>query len=506
MFFTEKSQQHLIFLLYLFISFFTIYFHEPWGDEAQAWLIARDASLEQMYDLMKYEGTPALWHLILIPFARLDMPYFSMHLIHWLFAVGIIYLFVYHSPFSILLKFSFSFSYFMTYEYLAKARNYNISILLLFILAILYNKRFQRPLLYAIFIALLCQTNLMSLAAAFALSLVFFIDFCLHFSKLPLSKWLYILCFVIIGISGLLAFLQIYPPQSATHVPRLNHPIVLSVQTSYEHYPTLYDVLVFFEETGYNTLNMILVILVLVAVQQKSINCFLLISWLFAFITQTLLPTLNFRHMGFYLIFSIVALWLKFVSNDPELFQNLAERYKKYACRLAAFICIFSMPLAFEFIRSDYVKPYSGAKETAEYILENHLDAFEIIGLTRVSIQAVLPYFPKEKKLWYPHLQDYGTFITWDKRFTSHRELAFEDFLKIIDEKKALPTTAPAFDFANSPILSPGLPDSCMLVLGMRRLQHHRLKLLYRNSVRALSFENYFLYLLYPSEIEEDKE
>ena len=50
--------------------------HEPWFDEALAWLIARDSSIyEILFVTPHYEGHPSLWHLILVPFAKLGAPY-----------------------------------------------------------------------------------------------------------------------------------------------------------------------------------------------------------------------------------------------------------------------------------------------------------------------------------------------------------------------------------------------------------------------------------------------
>ena len=50
-------------------------FHEPWFDEAQAWQIARSASLREiLFEIPHYEGHPQLWHLILLwAVIRLDV-------------------------------------------------------------------------------------------------------------------------------------------------------------------------------------------------------------------------------------------------------------------------------------------------------------------------------------------------------------------------------------------------------------------------------------------------
>src|SRR5213078_1498857 len=49
--------------------------HEPWRDEADCWLLARDADAVTFFHRMGLVGTPGLWHLVLVPFARIGLPY-----------------------------------------------------------------------------------------------------------------------------------------------------------------------------------------------------------------------------------------------------------------------------------------------------------------------------------------------------------------------------------------------------------------------------------------------
>ena len=54
----------LALLLYIIGTVLVSCFHEPWFDEAQAWLIARSASLyEILFEIPHYEGHPQMWHL-----------------------------------------------------------------------------------------------------------------------------------------------------------------------------------------------------------------------------------------------------------------------------------------------------------------------------------------------------------------------------------------------------------------------------------------------------------
>ena len=46
-------------------------FHEPWRDEWQAWLLARDSpSLKALLYNMRYEGHPPTWHVVLFALSR----------------------------------------------------------------------------------------------------------------------------------------------------------------------------------------------------------------------------------------------------------------------------------------------------------------------------------------------------------------------------------------------------------------------------------------------------
>ena len=49
-------------VIYALVVVLMVLHHEPWADEAQAWLLARDASLWDLWTrLMHYEGSPGIW-------------------------------------------------------------------------------------------------------------------------------------------------------------------------------------------------------------------------------------------------------------------------------------------------------------------------------------------------------------------------------------------------------------------------------------------------------------
>ena len=60
--------------MFIAIAAAASFYHEPWSDEAQAWLIARDLSIPQILRIMTYEGSPPLWHLLLKALIWLHLP------------------------------------------------------------------------------------------------------------------------------------------------------------------------------------------------------------------------------------------------------------------------------------------------------------------------------------------------------------------------------------------------------------------------------------------------
>ena len=137
------------------------FFHEPWFDESLAWLIARDSSL---YDILfvapHYEGHPSLWHLVLLPFAKLGMPYgLSMCLVSLVFSTVAVAIFVYKAPFSRMIRLITPFTYFFFYQYSIINRPYCMMMLAFMLMALSYGSRNNRPGRFVLSLWFLCVTS-----------------------------------------------------------------------------------------------------------------------------------------------------------------------------------------------------------------------------------------------------------------------------------------------------------------------------------------------------------
>lgn len=116
----------IVVLLYCALHLFMTLFHEPWYDEAEAWQIARCASVKDiLFTIPHYEGHPPLWHLILAIPAKLNLPYeLSLSLISLLFSALVVALFLKYAPFPEGVKVFVPFTYFAFYQYSVIARPY----------------------------------------------------------------------------------------------------------------------------------------------------------------------------------------------------------------------------------------------------------------------------------------------------------------------------------------------------------------------------------------------
>src|SRR5271170_6363512 len=103
----------------------TIHRHEPWADEAQSWLLARDASLAQLWGhLLHYEGTPGLWQTWVHLLIRLGLPYSAYGFVSGSLGLIAVYLLLRYAPFPLFIRILLPFTYYLCYQYVVIARSY----------------------------------------------------------------------------------------------------------------------------------------------------------------------------------------------------------------------------------------------------------------------------------------------------------------------------------------------------------------------------------------------
>ena len=148
-------------LVYAALTLIGATHHELWFDEAQAWGIARDAALDTFTDILRHEGHPALWYLVLMPFAKSGMYCEVINIISWVFSVSAAALFVWKAPFGVVFKAAVLFSSGFLFFNSVNSRVYCLIPLLLFLIAIIYPKRDKLAPIYGLLVGLLANTHIM---------------------------------------------------------------------------------------------------------------------------------------------------------------------------------------------------------------------------------------------------------------------------------------------------------------------------------------------------------
>jgi hypothetical protein len=160
--------------------------HEPWADESQAWLIARDLDLKAIwFNELRYEGTPGLWHTLLwVAQHWFRVEYSALGTIGMLCACLGVGFILWQAPFPRPLRYLLVFSYVIVYQYAVVARSYNLLPLLLFVCASLYGDR-SRPVRLTIALILLSSVAVHGILLAAALGICYLLEYQREFLTLP---------------------------------------------------------------------------------------------------------------------------------------------------------------------------------------------------------------------------------------------------------------------------------------------------------------------------------
>lgn len=403
------KKKSIVLILYIIVISFGAYHHEPWRDEAHVWLTARDSSLPELFWNAHIVGTPILWNIVLMPWAKLGMPYETMAIVHVILASVAALLLLFFSRIPLITRIFFLFSYYLAFEYAVVARNYILTIVLLFALASLYPRRFIQPLYYSLCIFLLYQTNSFSFVPASVLSFLFAGELYL---RQRLSLMFCAACFIM--MAGLfVALFQLYPPPLYTAAPintRGEIPRVISegiIPSSLVILPksigTEQPTAVFF----WGTCIVLSLYLVLV-VKQPVLLGFTGAAvgwWLYV---NTIVHAGTLRHHGLLLVMLFFSWWI--LRADGRKRNKFFSKIEMVFTLVLTVLLFVSCIITGKMYALDYALNFSGAKDMGQYMKKNTEDALPIVSFRGGYGEAVLPYVG-DKTFWYPELATFGTHI-----------------------------------------------------------------------------------------------
>ena len=438
---SAKLQNRILvafFALYACVTLYTVVHHEPGRDETAPWLVVRDTAFLDIFRELHYQLHPFLWYLIMFPFAKLGLPCFTIAILNWLMAAGIVYLLLWRSPFPKLTGVLAAFSFYLFWAYSIEARGvYALGFLLLFIIAVNYKSRFSHPLRYGILLFLLANTNAFMVPTAAGLVFIWFAE--AWFDK-KLSPKLF--CAMgIVALGGLFAAWELGAIFPLSDLPALGRTDNVGFQIS-----ALPKAIVGAFFTGINPVPFLFVpALVILAfllrpfLSRPYSGTFCVIHILGNLAAIGIKPVyLCERHYGIILMGIVFALWIAHYEKD------LIPKKRAFDASFAARFAAASIALNISFLSStglgmmmsyyDWNYLYSGCSQMAAFIKNNNLERFPIASQRYGHLTPVAAFLPG-KKFWYAGIAKDATFVHQDATHMNvGHVMPYEQALKKIDE------------------------------------------------------------------------
>lgn len=445
----DRGLSLMFFFLYIFINVVLFQFHEPWRDEAQAWLLSRDISFFDLPGQMHYEGHPCLWHMLIYVFAHTGFPYIMQTVMAMVVTGGAAAILLFTGPFPLYFRVLVILSPVFTYYYPVIARNYCLISLILMLLAYFYKSRHKRPVIYCLLIGMLVQTHAIMIFTAFGLGLCFLLDIIFEaldrkdqgFAPGPFVKKC--LPLFIPFLSALLWLWEMWHDSENSGLLRVKTASVgRTLEKMTEALTEATDKL-----TGLGAFSkvMILVFLVLfVYVLMKSRDVFIV-----------LVPTLCFQFWFYAMVYTwsvqklisipLLVIWALYIIEEsggqtPEVHrdklpnpggqtltpegqtpnpggQTLTRGGQTLIPQLA--LLVFAMLFAINSLRGDIrdnIKmPYSNGEHGAEFIKNNIPEYKEAVFIAdnEPEVTAMFPYLDRFKVVYAPTGKEF-TYVTWD--------------------------------------------------------------------------------------------
>jgi len=349
--------------------------HEPWADEAQAWLIARDMPFWKMLlSEMHYEVSPGLWHALLwVAQHWFHAPYAALGWIGAAFAIAGAALLIFAAPFPRIVRYLMASSYVVVYQYAVISRPYSMLLVFGAAAAIFYRRR--EPIALAVSLVLLCGGSLhgaiLAGGIAFAALWRAFFQWKTLDHPARVRHWQ---ALAIVSAAFVLVVLLAYPPPDLA---------------AYSHRPGGGM------EKLLDTLNGVLIepwyaaaaLLIIFFAWRRELP--MLVAGVGGMLAFHSFAYGGPHHEGTIVIAIIVALWMAWPHPEdakPRWFRPAATLVLGLMFGVQTYWAVDSW-------RNDYRLPYSGAADAARYLRSVNADPAQTCGLG-FGITALHPYFP----------------------------------------------------------------------------------------------------------------
>ncbi len=405
-------------------------FHEPWFDEVQAWLIARDASLWDMTWLAGYEGSPMLWHVLLKPLTLFGMPFVVARVAYTALAIVTVGVFARWAPLPWWGKFLVPFGWIFAYEYGVIMRSYLLVALLLFIAASQYKKRVSHPWRYVVPLLLLAHTNLFGLWLTISVGAFYAIEIVRDRKVSPRHA----LALGLLVASAATALLLVWPPDDVSlrtlggfndslyegRFEQLGYVGAAVFAHIARPGGSYWNTLLWTPVVGYVGFGLMLLSFLVIIIRDRFIALLYLVSSAGLLLLYGMLSLYLDRYLAiFYLIF-LFALW---VSMPTDRLSTIKRRFVHWGV-LA--LLLLQLPHTVSAGWGEVTQVFSGPRPVAEVLQERGATEDTLLIVEPFFGSALLPFLAETHRTVYSlHADRDISYVVWNRLDPTVREISF---------------------------------------------------------------------------------
>lgn len=395
----------ILFAIWLVLVLYLAWHHVPWRDEMRAFTIA--LSGESTLDMLRNlhgEGHPAIWYLLL-RFAHALVPVREVLLgVAVLVAAAAMLMLVLKSPLRLIFVALFMFGGFGLFEYAVSARNYGISMAMLFVIAWAWPHWRDKGVRIGLLLALLCNTNVPANFLAAALLGFWLIEIFSEEGFRWNRKYGWWLANAgIAALGAAICFLTVFP--TVHDAASIDHPegitawrVLAAIVNPAAAFPDLAAPSLLTGLAKQIVIPMLLIgSLAGLARAPAALLAGLGMMLFFQLFYQLVYPG-SYRHQGLLLVFMLTLYWLVAAGRGgrwPERWTGLQRTLRPVA---ATGIILFELLLALQLVQSFHHLamtargvPYSRAADLAELLEREGLTDAVLIADPDVMLEP-LPY------------------------------------------------------------------------------------------------------------------
>lgn len=383
-------------LAYSAIVLWTIQYHEKWADEAQAWLIARDLSLKSIwFHELRYEGTPGLWHTILWVAQHIfHRRYDAIGYIGALFAIAGTALLLFKAPFPRIVRWPMAFGYIFLYQYAVIARPYTMLALLAFCAAIFFKDQLH-PERITLMLVMLSVVSLHGAILAGCLGFVYLLEALNDWGTLERSvKGCYAICAAVVLLCFIFLVVILKPTPDVQEFATGTSQQLALMRANVVTVPMKLESVLSGAFLDF-TIPSILFALLLAVYCALRKNLLIYVLSVGALIALYVVVHGYAHHQGTVTIGAIMALWIAWPTGKEQTALTAIERRATQG--MIAVLLVFCAVQIWDsavVIRHEYLYPYSGAADAAEFLKSQGAQNTRIFGFS-YGIAGIQAYFDR---------------------------------------------------------------------------------------------------------------